>query len=145
MVIIRTHRAAVSLLEEYFRWSLAGIREMFVNQFGYVLSDLSCQDDEDRGTPWEARPINLEIYKITEAYHGVGKLCDSGRSRRCIRRREVKLRGGSSAFMSGLDENSFMCEYKTRRYRCWLGSRSRRLETNGNSAVKLLSGSRFLV
>lgn len=81
MAIIESYRIAVSLLREYFRWFLAGIREMFVNQFGYVLSDLSCQD-EDRGTPREARPINLEIYKITEAYHGVEKLCDSGRSRR---------------------------------------------------------------
>jgi len=112
--------------------SNSGIREMFVNHFGYVLS---CQD-EDYGTPREARPINLEIYKITEAYHEVGKLCDSGRSRRCIRPREVKLRGGSSTFMSGLDENSFMYEYKTRRYRCWLGSRSRKLETNRDSPVK---------
>lgn len=48
-----------------------------------------------RGTPRgrEARPINSEIYKITEAYHGgsCGKLCDSGRSRRCIRPQRVKL------------------------------------------------------
>lgn len=92
--------------------SASGIREMFVNQFGYVLSDLSCREDEDYGTPREARPINSEIYKITEAYHGVGNLCDSGRSRRCIRFREVKLHGESPRLLCWGYENSFMCEYE---------------------------------
>lgn len=84
----------------------------------------------------EARPINSEIYKITEAYHGVGKLCDSGRSRRCIRGPGEKLNYTVDPWL--------LCRWAMRillcvnmrlgRYRC-LGSRSRGRKRNRGSSL----------